>query len=587
MTDRTSSNNNITWWLFLSIIVILNAPNFLTWEKDLYPGTYIIDLFERLLKCVLLASAFLALFSRPWLAWLVSWGLFLWWLPVSIAVRLISDAPITANLVGIALASSPGELRNLLQSIPTAIVLGFILWNVLCTFIFFILKNRAAGHWNKNGRLALFAICSTISLLPYIYSPPSSEGVGISNAGELQSSNDPFGDADKEIGTESALSRAFPYELPWAIAQYIQAKRVVTMAHAGLHSVSPTEAIALTPGSPDIVVLVIGESSSRKAWHVFNPAQPPTTPHLTHHLVHKSGLYLFSNVVALSNATRLSVPSMLTPQPLIWFDGTPNPQATESIVSLASKAGYASAWFSNQAAVGRFDGVIAAYADEADSSLFLNPASFFQQGTYDEVLLPSLKRQIAANSRSFVVLHTMGSHFKFEQRYPSGFGIFRNPENVEQAYLNSIVYTDNLLNEVIGSLEQDGRPAAMIYISDHGQGRPDAICKKSDVNRVTIDSYEIPALVWLSPSYEKINTASPQALKNNALSAYTTAAIHQTLKDLIAGDPFSKTEGASTPYASFLRSPEQNLTRIVAAPNLRKVDIKAAAEKNACFIGTH
>lgn len=567
------------------MVLVLNLPNFTPWERNLYPNTYLFDFQERLAKCVLLAALFFSLFSRLWKAWLVAWCLFLWWAPVSIAVRLIVEAPITSNLVGTAMASSAGELANLALSIPKAWFVAFVGWNMVCAAIFVWLKRRPTWRWPFASRGKIFLFCALLLLVPFFYkedfwsaTPP---------AIVVAASVDPFAEADQPMGADADLPLAFPYELPWALAQYGQARQVVDEARAGLRPVGAGSALAVGAGSPDVVVLVIGESSSRKFWHLFNPAASATTPLLDARWAQGRNLYPLLNVVAQSTSTRQAVPSMLTAQPLLWPDGSPNPQATHSIVSQASSAGYASAWFSNQAAVGRFDGVIAAYADEAAAKAFLNPSTFFQQGSYDEVLVPALRRHVAGHAKSFIVLHTLGSHFKFEHRYPPPFEVFPSSENLDNAYRNSIVYTDFVLDQVIATLERDGRSAAMVYVSDHGQGLPNDQCGKAEINRTTVDSYEVPALVWLSSAYEAASPAVPEALRKNAQGPYTNAAVYQTLSDLIAGGLTTDNDSAQGGAPSFLRSPPPENARMVVSPAQRWVNFQDAVHKNPCVIGAY
>lgn len=577
---KKSSQSTYAWWVFLGIVIVLNIPNTIPWEKSIYPTAYIVDLQERLIKCIILASIFLSLFSRPWQAWLAGWCLFLWWMPISIATRWLGDAPITSNLVGIALASSPGELMNFASSIPPISFPLFLFWNGICGAILFYLKNRNGWRWDLRHRVKIFIVCSLLLLTPYVFfgknwgpSTPQTKSNQIASL---------FIEGDREIGSDADLPRAFPYELPLAIAQYWQARRVVSIARASLKPLPAAQTLALGTDAPDIVVLVIGESSSRSGWHLFNPSAPETTPRLSARLAKAQGLYPFSNVVAQSTATRQAVPSLLTPQPLLWPDGSPNPHATESIVSLVSRSGYKSAWLSNQAAIGQFDGVIATYADEAAVQAFLNPSSFFQQGTYDEILLSALRRQLSNRTRSFVVLHTMGSHFKFEHRYPPDFGIFPTPKDSTQAYQNSIAYTDELLEQIIRSLENDNRSAVLLYISDHGQDLPGGRCNKEHINRVTTDSYEIPALVWLSQSYEKSHPSAPEILRKNETLPYTAGAVYQTLVDLIQGEirPDAMTEDPM----SLLRSSSPAAAQMVVSSTQSWVNYRDAANRNPCFI---
>lgn len=577
-----------TWWIFWILVLVWNIPNFLPWEQSLYPATYWLSMQERLFKSLLLAALVMTLFTRPWVAWSVSWGLCLWWLPISVAVRYMNETPLNASLVGMAMASSLGELKGLLLSMPRSIVLAMLLWNGLCGLVLYGLWHKRHWRWAGWPRALVFLVCVGLLLLPRIVQwsvrePRVEQHAKVQSRASMN--DDPFKEGDRAIGFDVDLPRAFPYELPSALAQYWQARRVVEASIASMREVQ--DAPALASGAPEVVVLVIGESSSRKAWQLFNPQlEVQTTPLLLERLVRGEQVLPFSNVVAQSVSTRQAVPSMLTKEPVLWPDGTPNPQATRSVLSQVAQVGYRTGWFSNQVAVGEFDGVIAAYANEAQSRAFLNPSSFVSQGSYDGVLLPALKRFLAANEgtgRAFAVLHTMGSHFRFEHRYPPGFGPFALSHSAEQAYQNSVAYTDAVLDQVIDVLEQDGRSAVMLYVSDHGQGLAEQRCSKSDINRLTVDSYEVPALLWLSPGYAQANPRVVTALKANSKRPYTTAVVHQTLRDLLAGDEAAQAP-ALAQAGSFLRTPPLDFVQRVVFASTQWVDFQEAAARNPCFI---
>lgn len=572
-----------TWLVFCALVLIWNIPNLMPWEQRLYPGTYLLDMLERLLKCLLLAAMFVALFARPWVAWLTSWLVGLWWLPISVAVRYVSDGPLTSSLVGMAMASSPGEIRNLVLSVPSGIFSTFLLWNSACVLTLLWLKRRRNWYWKSATRGKIIVYCGLLLSVPLIASS-CSLAKNSSSVENSSRTSDPFREADQSIGPDAELPRAFPYELPWAIMQYWKARSVVKEAITEMQAVPDSLKIEIRTNSPDVVVLVIGESSSRRAWQLFNVTEEETTPRMKKRLDAGEHLLTFSSVVAQSISTRQAVPSMLTPQPLVWPDGNPNPGATRSIVAMASHAGYRTAWFSNQAAVGQFDGVIAAYADEAQTRAFLNPSSFFQQGSYDEVLLPALRRHLKGSDKVFVVLHTMGSHFRFDHRYPEKFGPFPVAKNSGEEYRNTVAYTDFVLDQVIDSLQRDGRSAAMLYVSDHGQGLADQRCGKSEINRVTVDAYEVPALVWLSQKFAVSNPESIVRMKMNANGAYTTAAVYQTLHDLMSGEVENDASSSRERRPSFLGKPNSNPIQLVATPGMKWVDYQDAARRNPCFI---
>src|SRR5690606_15594564 len=351
---------------------------------------------ERLALCILLAACFVCLFTRPWVAWLSLWILFLWWLPLALGVRAIAGTPITATLIGTAVATSPAELNELLGSIPWPWFALSTAWNLLCLITSYWLYCRSNQRWSGSFRGKTAFFCLAMLGLPYLVlndSQPlsvaaaeqneSSSTVAAERLAHRFSPGHPLyelDEADQRIGFSYRLPDAFPYELPWAILQYSQARQAINAIRAHLQQPDSAFSMQDYASAADVVVLVIGESSTRNAWHWFNPQAPATTPRLEARVANGEHLFGFTNTLAQSTATRQAVPSMLTAQPLIWPDGTPNPQATHSIVSVAADAGYATGWFSNQAAVGKHDGIIASYAQEAAATAFLNPSGFSAQG---------------------------------------------------------------------------------------------------------------------------------------------------------------------------------------------------------------
>ena len=136
---------------------------------------------------------------------------------------------------------------------------------------------------------------------------------------------------------------------------------------------------------------------------------------------------------------------------------------------------------------------------------------------YDGILTVGLKEVVesSAADKVLIVLHTSTSHGPtYFSKYPSEFERFTPvcttvemakavPEELINAYDNTILYTDYLVNEVIESMKSltDYRSCVM-FISDHGEslgennlymhGVPMAMAPKEQV--------EIPFIVWTSDS---------------------------------------------------------------------------------------
>lgn len=145
--------------------------------------------------------------------------------------------------------------------------------------------------------------------------------------------------------------------------------------------------------------------------------------------------------------------------------------------------------------------------------------------SFDELLFTGIRQRIesSAKSKVLIILHTSTSHGpEYSSHYPEDFEIFKpvcsNVENAKDslpelinAYDNTIIYTDYLLNNLIDTLSTiTGRNCAVIYVSDHGEslgenklfmhGVPKKIAPK--------EQYEIPFLIWITPGFRSVKPQS-------------------------------------------------------------------------------
>ena len=144
---------------------------------------------------------------------------------------------------------------------------------------------------------------------------------------------------------------------------------------------------------------------------------------------------------------------------------------------------------------------------------------------YDGILLSGLKDEIMASDKDkiLVILHTNTSHGPtYNKKYPVEFEAFTpvcttvemskaNPQELMNAYDNSILYTDYLIHSAIEILKDfTDRRTCMLYVSDHGEslgegnlymhGVPMSIAPKEQV--------EIPFIVWTSEGAAEIKELS-------------------------------------------------------------------------------
>ena len=113
---------------------------------------------------------------------------------------------------------------------------------------------------------------------------------------------------------------------------------------------------------------------------------------------------------------------------------------------------------------------------------------------------------------------------KYADKYPKEFEVYKPvAKNVEEgeknvgklvnAYDNTIVYTDFLLDSLINMLQTiEDRKSAMIYISDHGEslGENKVFMHGLPMKLAPKVQYEIPFFVWTSEDFREYKPTSSQ-----------------------------------------------------------------------------
>ncbi len=252
--------------------------------------------------------------------------------------------------------------------------------------------------------------------------------------------------------------------------------------------------------SKDVVVLIIGESARRENFSLYG-YNKPTNPLLEQ-----------ENVVAL---IAKSAATYTTAGVKAILDHKPTDKLFEILPNYLYRAGVDVIWRTNN--WGEPPVHIEKYQRVADLKALYPEAD----ERFDAILLEGLKETIESSSadKVFIVLHTSTSHGPiYYSKYPSEFERFTpvcttvemanaDPTELMNAYDNTIVYTDYLIDSVIEILRTiPTRRAAMLFISDHGEslgennlymhGVPMALAPKEQV--------EIPFIVWSSEGTESI-----------------------------------------------------------------------------------
>lgn len=290
----------------------------------------------------------------------------------------------------------------------------------------------------------------------------------------------------------------------------------------------------------EIYVLVIGETARKHNFGVYNYKRN-TTPNLDT----IKNLAVFKSAKTSANVTSLSIPFMLTRA----TPGNINIKLNEPcLVTPFKEAGFKTYWLSNQTySVGSIFGF---YADQAD--VYKNVSTTMDSATLDGTLLPILDKVITDNSanKKLIILHTIGSHFRYNYRYPQKYNVFTptlekglsiegatnisKKTEITNSYDNSIRYTDYFLHQVIDQLKQSQAISFMYYISDHGENLFDDGSNKI-VHGYNIPSkyeLEIPLIIWFSDLYKNTFPEKFTITNQNVNQKVSSVNTFHTLLDL-------------------------------------------------------
>jgi heptose-I-phosphate ethanolaminephosphotransferase len=296
------------------------------------------------------------------------------------------------------------------------------------------------------------------------------------------------------------------------------------------------------PASTETYVLVIGESSRADHWGVYGYARD-TTPRL----LHRPNLVVFRNTVTQASYTTAAVPLMLT---RASAEDPSRLRRERSVLALAREAGFASYWLSTQQRE-PFAGAVNRCSGDADTQTFL-------ERQYDGELVAHLGRVLRDGKRKrLIVVHTMGSHYAYSNRAPPGVARFAGKTTgasrlaaLRDTYDDTIVYTDQILAELVDTLEKTEGFKALLYVADHGENLEDDA--RTLFGHYLSNEYDLPVpmLFWYSNEFAERWADKVSAARRAAELRASTRSIFYTVADLMGArlnDPALETLSVVSP----------------------------------------
>ncbi len=518
------------------------------------------------------------------LAWLGVWGVFkrpayFHWLllpaflalPVELYLYAFYGQGISTHHLGIIAETSPAEAMEFLGSkvwLLIGVFLGVLAWFVTSWIAAWRTRDL---DWADVSRPVLLGVLAVVAVvfaygLKYGVAPPPLAGAGpAAGSVRLVKAFDSVEAASEETAPPRPSSIPRPASLPplahwmklpfdldafahsWPFGLAARGvdfyKERVYLADLNRRSAAFRfhARLAEPNDDPQVIVMVIGESSRYDRWSL-NGYDRDTNPLLSQ----EPNVVPLRDVITSVSATRLSVPVIISRKPATQSlkDGF----SEKSFLTAFKEAGYKTFWLSNQISFGKFDTPVSVFAKEADVVDFLNLGGFTDNSNYDEILFGPLKHAVADPApKKLIVLHTLGSHWNYSHRYPKQFdkwlpslyGIdkpvytdIRIKDKLNNSYDSSILYTDWFLDHVIGTLKEADKPAAMLYVADHGQTLYDNSCRLAFHGHNTQYEFHVPAFAWYSDAYADRFPDKVTQLRRHRKAKLATENMFHTLLDL-------------------------------------------------------
>lgn len=465
------------------------------------------------------------------LLWLFPFILFM---PIFLYYILFYGGNVNEQIIAIVLETYWQEAITFLGNFLFVYIIFFIFWLFLTFFIAY--KNyKNPLIWHHRSRY--WVITASLSLLFVVVG--ANLVLGVRTKDYIIDSTPKFL-YENQNNFIYTFKPTYPLGFFIVLYDFFQEQQKINQAFAK-HQNFKFNAKSSAAHDKQLIVLVLGESSRRANWQL-NGYSRPTNPKLSKQL----NLVNFSNMLSLSNATRSSIPMMITRKPDVQVYQYDFPE--KSLISAFKEAGFTTYWISTQQKFGAHDTSTSVYAKEADHVIFLNKTNYYNQGETDDVILPQIDKILSnPQEKQLIVIHTLGSHFDYSHRYPASFDKFkpslndiksyslqdkRYKQQIINSYDNSILYTDYVINELINTLKtQPETESFLLYSSDHGEDLFDGQCDKSGHGNETAFNFDIASLAWYSPRFAANHEGKVQQLQANATKPINHTSIFPTLID--------------------------------------------------------
>ncbi|WRC59563.1 phosphoethanolamine transferase [Helicobacter pylori] len=282
----------------------------------------------------------------------------------------------------------------------------------------------------------------------------------------------------------------------------------------------PSDYLSST-GDVKNVVLVIGESASRNFMQLYGYSVPnnPLLSQLANERERESNnLFVFSDTISKEAHTSDVFESLLnysnaeTNKP--WYH-------YHNMIDIFKRSHYETFWLEKQI-VDEW-GITQNLVSNRSKNRYYILGNY---GAYDEELVKFYSKNIPSQlkNKNFIVLHLIGSHSWYADRFPKSFAKFKpsdlsfsnlhvsndRDKQIVADYVNSLYYNDFVLNGIFNLFKD--KDAIVFYLSDHAQDIFESgstyghSCSKAGL--------EIPFMIYVSDIFKEKHPEKVKLIKN-------------------------------------------------------------------------
>lgn len=266
---------------------------------------------------------------------------------------------------------------------------------------------------------------------------------------------------------------------------------------------------AVDNGKPRVTIIVAGETARAQNFSLGGYGRP-TNPELA-----KQNVVYFPDTTSCGTATATSIPCLFSVYTRAQYSHRKGLE-TQNLLDVLTHAKVDVTWLDND--TGSYnvtDRVSYTYLPTSADPRFCKDGECLDAILVDKVdnWLDHIKGD------SVLVLHQLGSHGPaYYQRYPEEFRRFTpdcrandfgkcSQEEINNAYDNTILYTDHIVSTVIDKLKQRSGSisGAVMYFSDHGEslGENGIYLHGTPYMIAPPEQIHVPLLVWMADDLAK------------------------------------------------------------------------------------